>query len=1009
MVLKFGRKYVFVAGEDFWNEGDGENATTASQQSPSTTEAAALGSGEDADGQDNVKVELEEMESKDEEDDNSREVSSQQPSPKLKLNTNLATDPALRNSKEQQDTSSDRSSPGDEQRFKPDISMLPASLFPAGPSPAAAIFCLPAVPETNSTASATTPRLNQENLETPSTPLPPPRLANCYMCQPCGIKFSSKSTLEAHQTYYCSHRASAAPRPSSPATPIAGKDGSDTELGSPRSSNAPEDDSAPPPAKVARTGRQYTCPHCSYSADKKVSLNRHMRMHTPSVTPLPVSPAPTAPSDSEAADESSASGSQLPPPAMDRYCANCDIRFSSVRTFKAHKAHYCDTRHVVKPNAAVSPAAASQASSGPDLPRVGSASSPTSSPAPAQPYLALPTNPMLLVPYQLVQAASFVTSAALPPGVSTTNPGACLLLVNGTVQPLVLPAVTERLPSPTPPPAPPRRTHQVEKTPVHAIPTPQAVPEVATNGGGTFPLDLSLPRSAHPPSALSVGSTSPRLGAQDPEDEKENRGLNTSSPSQGSSRASSPSSASPRPSRVNGVLPVVAKKPDSVPIENGTPLRKTPNLMPHIKLPKQLLVPELLGPLLSSQLALLQRPMLTAAEAAAFLPVANHAVPPAPQILVKQGVSRCEECNIVFLKVENFEVHKKYYCSARARSEGNTSPEEAKATSTPSPTPPQTTPTPPGKVMQQYICAPCGIKFTAIKNLKAHQAYYCLKRDVNQQANCTNNNEPPVERKKCPKCKVILPGDGDSPHHCMAVSHPVTSLLSPSGWRCPCCSTHLPTATAAQKHLEENHTGMLKGFRCTICSYRGNTLRGMRTHIRMHLLQAGADNKTCAEVKEEDFITCVLQDEQEGKESGGSLPILVEADEAEERPEQHPCNLCGFTGASRSVLLKHLRVVHRQDENCRTESPEALVVKLEPCEEKISLTEGENKEEEEEEGRRCQACDTVFNRDLYLTHKKYYCKAIHSKIRASVSPPSPTVSIKTPPTPVSRPEASART
>lgn len=27
-----------------------------------------------------------------------------------------------------------------------------------------------------------------------------------FMCGPCGIKFSSLSTLEAHQTYYCSHR-----------------------------------------------------------------------------------------------------------------------------------------------------------------------------------------------------------------------------------------------------------------------------------------------------------------------------------------------------------------------------------------------------------------------------------------------------------------------------------------------------------------------------------------------------------------------------------------------------------------------------------------------------------------------------------------------------------------------------------------------------------------------------------------------------------------------------------
>lgn len=37
-----------------------------------------------------------------------------------------------------------------------------------------------------------------------------------------------------------------------------------------------------PSNKIAKTGKQYKCTHCSYSADKKVSLNRHMRMHSAS-------------------------------------------------------------------------------------------------------------------------------------------------------------------------------------------------------------------------------------------------------------------------------------------------------------------------------------------------------------------------------------------------------------------------------------------------------------------------------------------------------------------------------------------------------------------------------------------------------------------------------------------------------------------------------------------------------------------------------------------------------
>lgn len=33
----------------------------------------------------------------------------------------------------------------------------------------------------------------------------PPRIP-AFMCAPCGIKFSSISTLEAHQTFYCAHK-----------------------------------------------------------------------------------------------------------------------------------------------------------------------------------------------------------------------------------------------------------------------------------------------------------------------------------------------------------------------------------------------------------------------------------------------------------------------------------------------------------------------------------------------------------------------------------------------------------------------------------------------------------------------------------------------------------------------------------------------------------------------------------------------------------------------------------
>jgi zinc finger protein ZFPM1 len=147
---------------------------------------------------------------------------------------------------------------------------------------------------------------------------------NVFMCTPCNIRFSSLSTLEAHQTYYCSHRKDA--------------DGNPMKEGA---VNDPTN-GGEPPTKSIKTGKQYACTQCSYSADKKVSLNRHMRMHQ-------TSPAPSS-TTSNGEDASSQIVVQqiIGPPqpiVVDRYCSNCDIRFSSTKTYRAHKQHYCSSRH----------------------------------------------------------------------------------------------------------------------------------------------------------------------------------------------------------------------------------------------------------------------------------------------------------------------------------------------------------------------------------------------------------------------------------------------------------------------------------------------------------------------------------------------------------------------------------------------------------------------------------------------------------------------------------------
>lgn len=195
-----------------------------------------------------------------------------------------------------------------------------------------------------------------------------------------------------------------------------------------------ENSTGEPPAKTAKSGKQYQCPHCSYSADKKVSLNRHMRMHS-------TSPA----SQAGSADMQSDTTGHL----FDRYCQDCDIRFSSIKTFKAHKMHYCSTRHVIKSKPISAPSSPSDSRTTPTSPGVSDTSNHPSRDIPNQPFLALPTNPILIVPYSLFQGASILSGPAVM-GLPAQDT-ACLLLPDGTLQPLAQGLLTHpRLPPQVP-------------------------------------------------------------------------------------------------------------------------------------------------------------------------------------------------------------------------------------------------------------------------------------------------------------------------------------------------------------------------------------------------------------------------------------------------------------------------------------------------------------------------------------------------------------------------------
>lgn len=246
--------------------------------------------------------------------------------PRLRLNIGLASDPAL-----QPDAKDIKGLPSDEHMSNEQDERSSDTSSP-----------FPIVTPNSVLLSEITRRA-----EIAETPIPPIIVASGdpivrtagFVCDPCGIKFSSLSTLEAHQTYYCSHN-----RKEGDGPPIVIKAGSSTEqAGSSSNSEHPHSNitTAQRPQPL-RTGKQYACNHCSYSADKKVSLNRHMRMHqsSPATSSLLVSLNGDGGADVDSAGVMAPSQMQL----ADRYCSDCDIPFSSTKTYRAHKQHYCSGR-----------------------------------------------------------------------------------------------------------------------------------------------------------------------------------------------------------------------------------------------------------------------------------------------------------------------------------------------------------------------------------------------------------------------------------------------------------------------------------------------------------------------------------------------------------------------------------------------------------------------------------------------------------------------------------------
>lgn len=275
--------------------------------------------------------------------------------------------------------------------------------------------------------------------------------------------------------------------------------------------------------------------------------------------------------------------------------------------------------------------------------------------------------------------------------------------------------------------------------------------------------------------------------------------------------------------------------------------------------------------------------------------------------------------------------------------------------------------TPPGVQVKQgrYVCASCGIQYSSQGNLQAHQTYYCLKLKekelmASQQAAALlaqQQQHRTTSEGSAALNKVVLGSSGTSVSSKGSRGRAVTTRctrcqnqfsvaeedVAASNFKCPFCDV-------AQRQMEL-HCGA-RAFHCTICGYRGNTLRGMKTHIRMHLDRS-------SDVQEECFIACMPQ--QTSVVANGELPSSattiqqllpstattagpqnlspgtregLDRDGTGSSPRSNPdscgsepradkmssvvntalhsCDYCGYASSYKGNVVRHVRLVHKE-------------------------------------------------------------------------------------------------
>ncbi|XP_022243387.1 uncharacterized protein LOC106460871 isoform X2 [Limulus polyphemus] len=789
-----------------------------------------------------------------------------------------------------------------------------------------------------------------------------------FICEPCGITFSSQRTLQAHCQFYCSYRqnsglddAGNVTQVNSPKEENSKKelDGSiehqeknhvnklaikrrlketDNPVGKGSSEKTKEFNVVPP--TVCKSSRAYKCHKCKYTTDKKSSLTRHMRMHDISVLSYPSTSKYSITNEDLV----------LPSPPFARYCSECDIQFSSLRTYIVHKLHYCNTRQVqktlVSPSSMSYPSnslsllsSAKQGSFGPfalELPSSCSSTTNRNSMFNQPLYAAISTNPLILIPY------IFATETGVLPTAKTVSENALTfpseLSVGGATNVLTTMPLSQ---------------NNVLDTGLLRKQNGVVNSNLNLKTGIVFNCDSEINKfPIEKNNKTSVSFNCPNAEdnstidtSMDTGDEEQPLDL-TIKKAESKLRISNTNHenilSSAEPVTVNGSLVSLRASSQSI---------KTPSNIAKY------------SPTASQPFVDLHSPCDIPIPYASMLSNESNLKPVLPNI-VKQRGNECKECNIVFYKYENYVAHKHNYCASRQQklninqkdsTEGILSSQSDKTECLVAPPNLPAVPsisTPVSEIgcvssssstfthsASQFICLPCGINFTSTDNLQTHQRYYCSMRENMHGQELPADPVTNSLNLKCSKCKNSYHTENSFKNHSCVTQR-----------KCPYCDVLCPTLSAAQRHLV-THTGV-KAFWCTVCGYKGHTLRGMRTHVQIHLAKGSP-------VPEETFIICVgedgttldpasskkvfkanrsrVQSPSPSKSSHVSplysvscpkinnCPVNVKDERSlteEDRvcgldgtilnDQFHWCSFCGYSSSYKGNVVRHVKLVHRE-------------------------------------------------------------------------------------------------